>query len=120
MDNKLAAQERATQVGVNVALACTFAERLRGKLKDAPSQDAVTLLVPCRGVHTFGMGYSLDIAFVGSDDCVLASFRNVPPRKKMRCRKARYVLERAADDEAIWPREGDCVQLHLFMNGGSQ
>jgi uncharacterized protein len=55
------------------------------------------LLIPrCRSVHTFGMRFALDVAFLGRDGRVLRTVRDVPPRRVLWCRGAAAVLERPA------------------------
>jgi uncharacterized membrane protein (UPF0127 family) len=55
------------------------------------------LLIPrCSSVHTFGMRFAIDIAFLGPDGQVLRLERAVPPRRVLRCRGAVAVLERRA------------------------
>ncbi|MCL2025082.1 MAG: DUF192 domain-containing protein [Coriobacteriia bacterium] len=39
------------------------------------------LLRPCRGVHTYGMKYALDIAFLNRDNEVLRVMRRVRPQR---------------------------------------
>ena len=72
--------------------------RLRGLLARAPLRgDAVQALwlAPCPSVHTFGMGYPLDIVFLGQDGCVLACHESVPPWRMRWCRGARQTVELA-------------------------
>jgi uncharacterized protein len=55
------------------------------------------LLIPaCRSVHTFGMRFDLDLAFLGEDWSVVATRRAVPPRRTVFERGARAVLETPA------------------------
>lgn len=58
------------------------------------------ILVPCKSVHTIGMRYALDIAFVDRNGIVLRSERNVRPGRVLSCRQAAFVLERPHQDEA--------------------
>ncbi len=92
---------------MKVRLACGLWARLRG-LKRHRGFDGVLMLVPCRDVHTFGMDRPVDIAFVTSEGRVAASYRNIRPGRRLRCRKAVAVLERFAC-EGPWPEEGDCL-----------
>ena len=55
------------------------------------------LLIPwCGSVHTFGMRFALDVAFLGPDGRTLRLDRAVPARRVLRCRGAVAVLERRA------------------------
>lgn len=75
--------------------------RLRGLLGTKPTDDLV-LLVPCCDIHTFGMAYALDIAFVDTHARVIRTYRNVEPGSRLRCASAVAVLERAADNNKKW------------------
>ena len=75
--------------------------RLKGMLFSKPSDDMV-LLVPCNDVHTYGMSYPLDIAFVDRNAHVIQTYRNVAPKCRIRCPRATAVLERAARSEIQW------------------
>lgn len=68
-------------------------ERLRGLLGTTPHAEPVAL-VGCSSVHTFGMRYHLDIAFVGSSGLVLGVWRSVPPGRVVGARRAWITLER--------------------------
>lgn len=85
----------------------TWAERLRGLLgtdRNAPP----ALLLRCGSVHTIGMRYPLDIAFVGERGQVLKICRSVPPGSLRSCKGAYATLERPASHEP-WPREGESL-----------
>ena len=75
--------------------------RLRGLLGTMPNEDLV-LLTPCSDVHTFGMSYSLDLAFIDARGRVLKSYRNVEPGSRLRCAHAKGVVERAACSHKKW------------------
>ncbi|MBQ9022215.1 MAG: DUF192 domain-containing protein [Eggerthellaceae bacterium] len=76
-------------------------QRLRGLLGSEPTDDLV-MLVPCHDVHTFGMAYPLDLAFVDKHAKVIQSYRNVEPGSRLRCVQAQAVIERAACEEKRW------------------
>lgn len=61
-----------------LCFAAKFRDRLMG-LFSRRSSDEILLIVPCHSVHTFGMGYAIDVAFVGREGRVLESYKNVPP-----------------------------------------
>jgi uncharacterized membrane protein (UPF0127 family) len=57
------------------------------------------LLVPgCRGVHTFGMRFPLDLVFLDRELREVGLRRAVPPGRLAFERRARAVLEVPADD----------------------
>jgi hypothetical protein len=65
---------------------------------------ADVLLIPrCRSVHTFGMRFSIDVAFLDADGRVLRVARDVPPRRVVSCRGAAGVLEAPAGEDAMMP-----------------
>jgi uncharacterized membrane protein (UPF0127 family) len=56
------------------------------------------LLIPrCRSIHTFGMRFALDIAFLDAEGRVLRLERDVPPCRVVACRGAAAVLEAPAN-----------------------
>lgn len=75
--------------------------RLRGLLGTLPNDDLV-MLVPCSDVHTFGMAYPLDLAFIDAKGRVMKSYRNVEPGSRLRCTNAKAVVERASCAHKKW------------------
>jgi uncharacterized membrane protein (UPF0127 family) len=100
---------------MKVELACSQAARLRG-LAGRDSFEGALLLVPCNDVHTFTMRRQIDIAFVAGDGTVLESLRDVPPRRRMRNRKAVAVIERYSSRK-WWPTAGDVLELSYSRDG---
>lgn len=92
---------------------CVFltrsSERLRGLLFRKPDA-SVRVLVPCNSVHTVGMKYDIDVAFLDKEGTVLAVHRGVGKRRRLGCAAARMTLERFATD-APWFRVGERVSL---------
>ncbi len=83
----------------------SWLERLRGLLgtgRDAPP----VLLARCGSVHTFGMGYPIDLAFIGERGEVLRVRRSVGPGRLCSCAGAECVAERPAS-EGEWLVEGE-------------
>lgn len=70
------------------------------------ANDNVLLLVPCCDVHTFGMSYALDIAFIDAQGYVERVFRNVDAGCRLRCCTSYAVAERAARPGTAWYQEG--------------
>lgn len=83
----------------------TWAERLRGLLGTGPDAEGV-LITRCRSIHTFGMRYPIDVAFVGERGEVLKVRRALGPRGGASCHGARCVIERPAR-EGEWVEEGE-------------
>lgn len=72
--------------GVNltprVTVASNFAARLLGLLGTAsPDPQKAFYLIPCAGVHTFGMKYPLDVVFLDGQGRVVQLFQNLSPNK---------------------------------------
>jgi uncharacterized membrane protein (UPF0127 family) len=64
------------------------------------------LLCPCSSVHTFGMRFTIDVAFADADGNVLRVIRDAAPRRVMRCPRAAVALEAHAGE------------LPRFLTGG--
>ena len=103
--------QHAADCALRVTLAVTFRQRLRGLLRTTAQDDEVLLLTPCRSIHTYGMRYALDVAFVDERGVVVLSARNVVAGKKISCRQAVAVLERAATPSRAWLCVGQALML---------
>lgn len=90
-------------------LALSYWSRLRGLLFTKPHA-GLLVLCPCRSIHTVGMKYALDVAFVDGTGMVLRSFREVGSAVFLRDRNAKMVLERFASSEP-WYVEGERILL---------
>ena len=90
----------------------SWTKRLKGLL--GTNEHAVPVaLLPCSSVHTWFMGYAIDVALVEASGRVLASYRNVPPWRFVRARGASEVLERPAQS-SYWPKENELLVMRLF------
>lgn len=70
-------------VADRVRVADRFWSRARGLLGRAPLQPGEGLLLqPCRAVHTFGLGYPIDVAFLDSSGTVLAAYPGLEPNRR--------------------------------------
>ena len=92
-----------------IEMATSASSRLRGLLFRDPD-DITRLLVPCRDIHTFGMRYPLDIAFISKDGCVLEVHRNVEGRRRIKRKEASMVAERFSR-QGDWLKTGDVIRL---------
>ena len=88
--------------------ATTLKSRLLGLLGSRHGENLLAL-VPCHDVHTCGMARRIDVAFVGADGKVLASWRSVGAGRRLKMRGAAFAIERQADDGAAWPHAGDSL-----------
>lgn len=71
------------------------------------------VLSPCRWIHSVGMHFPLDVAYLDVDGVVLKTVRMVPNRIAMPVVKAKTVVEAEAGAFARWGLHvGDVVELH--------
>lgn len=96
-----------------LVLAARLTSRLRGLLM-SPASDAILLLAPCRDIHTFGMGYAIDVAFIDEAGRVLESRRDVMPNRRLRNARASAVLERYAIPREVWFEAGDSLRIGAY------
>lgn len=69
-------------------------ERMRGLLGRPPLQRGEGLLIdPCPSVHTIGMAYALDLAFLDASSRVVKLVAALPPWRMAACASARATLE---------------------------
>ncbi|MCA6093207.1 DUF192 domain-containing protein [Streptomyces sp. SCA3-4] len=96
---------------VPVEIAASYRARTRGLLGRDGVQGAL-LLTPAGSVHTFGMRFPLDVAYLSRDLVVLA-VRTMPPGRLGLPRvRARHVLEAEAGRAAEWGlRPGTRVEI---------
>lgn len=114
---RLASDERPEMVWEFRVLS-SWASRMRGLLGMGPGAMPV-MLARCHSVHTYGMGYPLDVAFVGSLGEVLRVCRDLDPGSCASCVGAACVLERPAS-KGPWVEEGErlwAVSLSVGMVG---
>lgn len=82
-------------LGARVLIADRWWHRLRGLLgRRRPAEGDGILLVPCRAVHTIGLGYPLDVLFLDREGEVVATYPGLRPRRFTRFHgTAEYALE---------------------------
>lgn len=101
-------------VAGRVELARSFARRLRGLLgrKSLPAGSAM-VIEPCRQVHTWGMGFPIDVVFLDERGRVVAGLENLPPGRISPCvRAARSVIELPAGTiKAAGVEKGHLLQI---------
>jgi uncharacterized membrane protein (UPF0127 family) len=88
-------ETRGTRLGDRIRPADRFLRRLRGLLGTSSLAPGDGLwIVPCVRVHTVGMRYPLDLAFLDADGTVVGCVDALPPnRVSPAFRGARGVLE---------------------------
>jgi uncharacterized membrane protein (UPF0127 family) len=85
---------KQTVVADRAILANTSATRRTGLLKHDSLQDGEGLLiVPCEGVHTFGMKFPIDVIYLNKKHVVLKIKPEMPKRRMSICLRAHSVLE---------------------------
>jgi uncharacterized membrane protein (UPF0127 family) len=69
-------------IAQRVTWACSSSERRRGLLGySSLSADEGIYLVPCEWLHTFGMRFSIDVAFLSADGRVLSVHHGLKPNR---------------------------------------
>jgi uncharacterized protein len=83
--------------GISVSITETARERRRGLLDHdhLPSGEAL-LLERCGSVHTFGMGFAIDVVLLDRHRRVIAIHREVPRRRIVLSLRAVHTLEMSA------------------------
>jgi uncharacterized membrane protein (UPF0127 family) len=86
---------RGILLGDKVRTASTFLSRLAGLLGTVAIAEGEGLwIVPCRSVHTLGMRYPIDVAFLDARGVVVGTLEGLPPNRISRfARGARGALE---------------------------
>ncbi len=101
---------RQSVLGGRVKVARTHWTRLRGMLgRPEPAPGEGLLIVPCRGVHMYGMKYPLDVVFLDREGTVLETRADLQPRQRTGFIKgSHYALEIPTGTvEASGTRVGD-------------
>jgi len=93
-------------------VAGTYAARIRGLLGRS-GYDGALVLKRTRSVHTIGMRFPIDVAFLDRELTVLDVVHLPPWRMAMPRRRCRSVLEAEAGAFERWRlRAGDRLELH--------
>ncbi|MGE5801969.1 MAG: DUF192 domain-containing protein [Gemmatimonadota bacterium] len=113
---------RGHVLGTWIAVADRWWPRLRGLLGRSPLRPGAGLLLrPCRAVHTFGMSYPVDVAFVDQEGSVVAVYHRLAPGHCSRWHKgAECALEVPAGTLAMTgTREGDRLTWESCARSGT-
>ncbi|HVE76848.1 MAG TPA: DUF192 domain-containing protein [Actinomycetota bacterium] len=87
-------------VCVTASIAERTAEKMRGLIgRDLPGK-GTGLLFRAKQIHTFGMGYPIDVVYLTKDLTVMRVRKMNPGRVGPLVLRARYVLEMGAGDAA--------------------
>jgi uncharacterized membrane protein (UPF0127 family) len=103
---------RGDEVLCSVEVAGEAGERLRGLL-GRDGLDGALLLTRCRSVHTLGMRFAIDVAFLDRTGAVVSVVAPMPPWRLGRLRwRGRQVLEAEAGSFERWNvRVGDVLEV---------
>lgn len=82
-----------------------FVTKLKGLLGTRKNTKPVWL-IHCSSVHTLGMVYPIDIAFLSDAGYIVRVERGVVPNRVLSCPGAHSVLERPSESSS-WPALGD-------------
>ncbi|MBT2489157.1 DUF192 domain-containing protein, partial [Streptomyces sp. ISL-96] len=104
---------------VPLEIAASSRARTRGLL----GRDGITgamLLSPASSVHTFGMRFAIDVAYLDGELGVMAVRRMPPGRLGLPRLRARHVLEAEAGTMEAWGvRPGVRVRVRVGGGGGA-
>lgn len=101
-------------LGARVRTATTFPRRLKGLLGTRELRpDEGLWIVPCASIHSFGMGYPIDVLFLDAAGEVVELFPAVSPNRVIRpVPRAAGALELPAGTlEATGTERGDRVEF---------
>ena len=86
---------RQLEIATDIRVADSFFTRLRGLLGRRSLRPGEGLLIqPCKGVHTVGMLFPIDVLFLDEAGRIIASMRQLPPfRFSGICFEAQSALE---------------------------
>ena len=85
---------RGVSLGDSVGIADTSSKRRTGLLKHSSLPAGHGLwIVPCEAIHTFGMKFPIDVAFLTKKRKVLKMRKEMPRRRFAICIRAHSVLE---------------------------
>ena len=99
------------QLATNIEVADTFTSRWRGLL-GRDSVEGALLITKSSSVHTLGMLFPIDVAFVDEKMMVIDTVKMIPYRISRPRRRARTVIEAAAGAFEKWGlRPGSRVEV---------
>ncbi len=109
---------RSSVVATEAEVADTTVKRCVGLLKhDSLPQGHGLWIVPCEGIHTFGMKFAIDVVYLDKKKRVLKVRHGIKPRRISLCLLAHSVLELPAGSVApTATRRGD--QLEFIEQAG--
>ena len=99
------------RVLASAEIAETRSERRRGLL-GRTDLDGALVIRPCRAVHTIGMKFAIDVAYVDAEGVVMKTQQMARHRVGLPVPKAQIVIEARSGAFARWGlRVGDVVEV---------
>lgn len=98
----------------NLMVADSIFTRMKGLLgRDSLPDGSGLLLKPCKGVHTFGMRFAIDVVFLSRSNQVVDIIHNLPPNRLTRIMaEAAAVIELPAfSAAAAGLSKGDSIEI---------
>ena len=116
---------RQTHLATSLDVADSHWTRLRGLIGTTPAQFATgrgLWIVPCRGVHTMGMSFPIDVVYLSSDQTVVHLENSLQPWRFAPIRiQAASVLELPSSTvHATGTRIGDQLEISREGQGAAQ
>ncbi len=102
------------EVSADVMVAESLPKRLKGLLGKKELRQGESLWIrPCKGIHTIGMGFPIDVVFLNKRNVVISVKQNFPPNRMTRFYfGAVSVLELTAGTlTATETRVGDRIEI---------
>lgn len=73
---------REKEIAFNVTEATSFLKRMKGLLfMDSLARGEALLIKPCKGIHTFGMKFVIDVIFLDKDNNIIAMKKALRPNR---------------------------------------
>ena len=117
---EIAVHPRLNTHRIRLLRVCGILGRLRGLLcrYRPPGPRTGLWIVPCWAVHTMGMRYPIDVAFIGHDGRVQRLVRHVRPGRIVFCLGAASVIELTVNDTdtSLRYRRRLHLALHKFRS----
>jgi uncharacterized membrane protein (UPF0127 family) len=112
-DYHLVAERTGRTVATDLLTAFDSASRNTGLLRHTSLDPQTALFIaPCNSIHTFFMKFSIDVAFMSKDGCVIKLRTHIPPWRLAMSLRAHSVIEFAAGVlDQVDLRTGDRLSL---------
>lgn len=89
-------------IGIDIEVASTYRQRMRGVIGKKNWKGALLIKPVYLGIHTFGVGFDLDVAFLDAKLRVCKIRRSLAPNRFAGSWRCRAVLEAPAGSFEKW------------------